>query len=131
MSTLHEMVCVFFLMIRAPPRSTRTGHTRSLHDALPIWPRRSRSTATATAVGRAYVHDMLLAPRPRCPGSTTAIGTSRYAIPTISAMPRDRSEEHTSELQSLMRISYAVFCLKKKKQYKQHLIKYQNIHTHK
>src|SRR3546814_1442008 len=30
--------------------------------------------------------------------------------------PRDRSEEHTSELQSLMRISYAVFCLKKKKQ---------------
>src|SRR3546814_2902104 len=31
-----------------------------------------------------------------------------------------RSEEHTSELQSLMRISYAVFCLKKKKEYKQH-----------
>src|SRR3546814_8286721 len=30
--------------------------------------------------------------------------------------PMDRSEEHTSELQSLMRISYAVFCLKKKKQ---------------
>src|SRR3546814_8678409 len=30
--------------------------------------------------------------------------------------PRSRSEEHTSELQSLMRISYAVFCLKKKKQ---------------
>src|SRR3546814_9642241 len=32
----------------------------------------------------------------------------------------DRSEEHTSELQSLMRISYAVFCLQKKKQTKQH-----------
>src|SRR3546814_9395135 len=32
--------------------------------------------------------------------------------------PRGRSEEHTSELQSLMRISYAVFCLKKKKQHK-------------
>src|SRR3546814_1334393 len=32
---------------------------------------------------------------------------------------RDRSEEHTSELQSLMRISYAVFCLKKKKKHKQ------------
>src|SRR3546814_3027457 len=31
------------------------------------------------------------------------------------AFPRSRSEEHTSELQSLMRISYAVFCLKKKK----------------
>src|SRR3546814_4431906 len=33
---------------------------------------------------------------------------------------RDRSEEHTSELQSLMRISYAVFCLKKKQKQKQH-----------
>src|SRR3546814_1871391 len=38
----------------------------------------------------------------------------------------DRSEEHTSELQSLMRISYAVFCLKKKKTNKQHP---QNSHT--
>src|SRR3546814_2138248 len=33
----------------------------------------------------------------------------------LEAMVRSRSEEHTSELQSLMRISYAVFCLKKKK----------------
>src|SRR3546814_8759711 len=37
------------------------------------------------------------------------------AVPAAS--PACRSEEHTSELQSLMRISYAVFCLKKKKQY--------------
>src|SRR3546814_1536496 len=37
---------------------------------------------------------------------------------------RDRSEEHTSELQSLMRISYAVFCLKKKKNQK-----YTRIHS--
>src|SRR3546814_3906365 len=35
--------------------------------------------------------------------------------------PGDRSEEHTSELQSLMRISYAVFCLKKKKKQKQEI----------
>src|SRR3546814_2002757 len=35
------------------------------------------------------------------------------------ALPTHRSEEHTSELQSLMRISYAVFCLKKKKKTKQ------------
>src|SRR3546814_1754837 len=34
--------------------------------------------------------------------------------PLGHAFPQDRSEEHTSELQSLMRISYAVFCLKKK-----------------
>src|SRR3546814_6564894 len=57
----------------------------------------------------------LLPPRPRWPvdahrrsGSTTR---GRH-------WPPCRSEEHTSELQSLMRISYAVFCLKKKKQYK-------------
>src|SRR3546814_3794457 len=37
---------------------------------------------------------------------------------------RDRSEEHTSELQSLMRISYAVFCLKKKKNCSNYLIYY-------
>src|SRR3546814_3079504 len=36
----------------------------------------------------------------------------------INILPEGRSEEHTSELQSLMRISYAVFCLKKKKQQK-------------
>src|SRR3546814_8508667 len=39
----------------------------------------------------------------------------------VAAQPaRPRSEEHTSELQSLMRISYAVFCLKKKKTLKKH-----------
>src|SRR3546814_2647929 len=40
---------------------------------------------------------------------------------------RPRSEEHTSELQSLMRISYAVFCLKKKKQATLHTITYNSI----
>src|SRR3546814_1544627 len=44
-------------------------------------------------------------------------------------LKRFRSEEHTSELQSLMRISYAVFCLKKKKQYKTHNNR-TLIHTH-
>src|SRR3546814_6218591 len=44
------------------------------------------------------------------PTATTAI--------TSSATAHNRSEEHTSELQSLMRISYAVFCLKKNKQHK-------------
>src|SRR3546814_8386544 len=47
-----------------------------------------------------------------CPGST-------YMIDRVWARAGMRSEEHTSELQSLMRISYAVFCLKKKK--KQHI----------
>src|SRR3546814_950282 len=49
----------------------------------------------------------------------------RRRLPVIAAgagmaLPALRSEEHTSELQSLMRISYAVFCLKKKKKNKRH-----------
>src|SRR3546814_5480462 len=39
-----------------------------------------------------------------------------FGVPTMMLEYYQRSEEHTSELQSLMRISYAVFCLKKKKQ---------------
>src|SRR3546814_8691527 len=42
---------------------------------------------------------------------------SKMLIDCLLAYSKDRSEEHTSELQSLMRISYAVFCLKKKKQH--------------
>src|SRR3546814_2294647 len=49
---------------------------------------------------------------------------------TYSVVPRMRSEEHTSELQSLMRISYAVFCLKKKK-IKQHNKTAQHTKQHK
>src|SRR3546814_5472724 len=44
--------------------------------------------------------------------------TEAYKIPGLLREAGTRSEEHTSELQSLMRISYAVFCLKKKKLYK-------------
>src|SRR3546814_10323475 len=43
--------------------------------------------------------------------------TSPAHRPAASPFQRHRSEEHTSELQSLMRISYAVFCLKKKNKY--------------
>src|SRR3546814_8972632 len=46
----------------------------------------------------------------------TAMGPLGDLPPTRSDLLPARSEEHTSELQSLMRISYAVFCLKKKKQ---------------
>src|SRR3546814_2109300 len=48
-------------------------------------------------------------------GSSRAL--SCYAAAPFMGARERRSEEHTSELQSLMRISYAVFCLKKKKQY--------------
>src|SRR3546814_2328960 len=49
------------------------------------------------------------------PSFSTATPTTRWRTPTSH-----RSEEHTSELQSLMRISYAVFCLQKKKQHNNH-----------
>src|SRR3546814_7691851 len=55
------------------------------------------------------------------PGSPVPATTAPRAAPPIPP----RSEEHTSELQSLMRISYAVFCLKKKKHYYHHAA-----HTH-
>src|SRR3546814_8181833 len=54
--------------------------------------------------------------------SPSAIWVTSSVRPSRSTSPRRRSEEHTSELQSLMRISYAVFCLKKKKtNIKQHV----------
>src|SRR3546814_9661261 len=55
--------------------------------------------------------------RNRAPRTRT--GSREAGRADIQRVPsRERSEEHTSELQSLMRISYAVFCLKKKKQSK-------------
>src|SRR3546814_3720957 len=48
-----------------------------------------------------------------------AAGVDVEILKRRAAELHERSEEHTSELQSLMRISYAVFCLKKKKKYKQ------------
>src|SRR3546814_3670837 len=54
-------------------------------------------------------------PQPPTPGRLGAsVPTTRAPTPPTSGV---RSEEHTSELQSLMRISYAVFCLKKKTNY--------------
>src|SRR3546814_4889708 len=58
--------------------------------------------------------------RPRCSAGTgSPIYRPRWRRRS-SAFASRRSEEHTSELQSLMRISYAVFCLKKKKQIHEH-----------
>src|SRR3546814_6560028 len=105
-------------MIRRPPRSTRP-------DTLFPYTTLFRSHARQGAAGHA-------APRGAAPGATDRAGLPPAASP-CRADPRRgpefrnermagqrscrrgaRSEEHTSELQSLMRISYAVFCLKKK-----------------
>src|SRR3546814_2195875 len=70
----------------------------------------------ALAVGSPYAPDGVPAPRSLALDLTARDGSTwRTAMNSVPL----RSEEHTSELQSLMRISYAVFCLKKKKQQKQ------------
>src|SRR3546814_2531333 len=56
---------------------------------------------------------------PELSGVIAAAMVINNLIAGLSGILVPRSEEHTSELQSLMRISYAVFCLKKKKKYKQ------------
>src|SRR3546814_1552524 len=93
------MLLFFFLMIRRPPRSTRTDTLfpyttlfRSLrHRRTPGTPADEAGLPGTSAPPPALKPNSLSCRR--CPG---------------------RSEEHTSELQSLMRNSYAVFCLKKK-----------------
>src|SRR3546814_7100602 len=67
-------------------------------------------------------HDRI-AHRRRRQGRCHAVAGRAIAVPEVR-IDSVRSEEHTSELQSLMRISYAVFCLKKKK--KQHTISMSN-----
>src|SRR3546814_1356355 len=90
----------FFLMIRQPPRSTRT-------DTLFPYTTLFRSVLEDYPYGG--LAEYMIAPQyalVKLPDNVSFEAGARFG----------RSEEHTSELQSLMRISYAVFCLKKKKQ---------------
>src|SRR3546814_2358837 len=78
-------------------------------------PRRAQATPVRTRDGRHRPAGTPDPPRLHHPGGATAralVSLTLEATPETTA--RNRSEEHTSELQSLMRISYAVFCLKKK-----------------
>src|SRR3546814_9488720 len=103
---------VFFLLIRLPPRSTRTDT---------LFP--------YTTLFRSRAHPWPLPPAAgECLGSTIPGISNSSARPLRrpaplrhhldqrppQVAPAVRSEEHTSELQSLMRIPYAVFCFKKK-----------------
>src|SRR3546814_4398785 len=87
-SLILMFILFFFLMIRRPPRSTRTD---TLFPYTTLF--RSASLRRTRCFADLVIHG----------GLSPFLGIAM------------RSEEHTSELQSLMRISYAVFCLKKKK----------------
>src|SRR3546814_13860088 len=93
-----------FLMIRRPPRSTRTDT---------LFPYTTLFRSPAVDAGRAAVARTIAA---RHVAHRARMGTACAGDPAWQQSPGRcrRSEEHTSELQSLMRISYAVFCLKKK-----------------
>src|SRR3546814_13803936 len=98
---------VFFFNDTATTEIYTYLHTLSLHDALPIYSTHGPGTACLPRASNAMASSTGLAPIPPDSSSTTRAWTPWSAR-------RFRSEEHTSELQSLMRISYAVFCLKKK-----------------
>src|SRR3546814_7413690 len=99
-------------MIRRPPRSTRT-------DTLFPYTTLFRSAiAPGPDAAEHFVADL-----------ESVLGEDCALLyPQRESLPyEERSEEHTSELQSLMRISYAVFCLKKKKKKKK--INTKHVHT--
>src|SRR3546814_3716421 len=104
-------------MIRRPPRSTRT-------DTLFPYTTLFRSSPMRT-LGRCFSYNLVDLWQSQTPlfsearfrsySSCLAARERAAFLPPLSEVPWVlRSEEHTSELQSLMRISYAVFCLKKK-----------------
>src|SRR3546814_7390351 len=88
------MLCFYFFNDTATTESYTYGLTLSQHDALPI----------SAPIWAPMKRSKRVVPIPVMTASTSTL------------MPEEtiRSEEHTSELQSLMRTSYAVFCLKKK-----------------
>src|SRR3546814_7865225 len=95
-------MCTFFLlMIRRPPRSTRTDT---------LFPYTTLCRSVLAYVAQEAVDVVVVYKIDRL----TREVTGERIRDKIAASKAKRSEEHTSELQSLMRISYAVFCLKKK-----------------
>src|SRR3546814_7721083 len=92
-------------MIRRPPRSTRTDtlfpYTTLFRSALRNNEEIKKGVLTVRKAGKS-AHEYL------------KITIEKGRLTSLNVRSGERSEEHTSELQSLMRISYAVFCLKKK-----------------
>src|SRR3546814_6109724 len=87
-------------MVRRPPRSTRTDTLFPCTTLFRSWSRIGRRGRTSAPQPATCARSYTWVRSPGTSSSSTSVG--------------NRSEEHTSEHQSLMRISYAVFCLKKK-----------------
>src|SRR3546814_4523306 len=116
-------------MIRRPPRSTRTDT---------LFPYTTLFRSKLIAAGDEASLRRALELEPGNEAAITALATllidggtnegKAEALDLLARIP-ERSEEHTSELQSLMRISYAVFCLKKKRKQKQRKVTNTSPHT--
>src|SRR3546814_1353456 len=117
MSTL--LFVFFFLMLRRPPRSTRTDtlfpYTTLFRSFRPAQRRRQPPGAPPARARRETGRPRRGVRRSQPGDGGWPAGGTEGRRRLRAAGPEVRSEEHTSELQSLMRISYAVFCLKKKK----------------
>src|SRR3546814_13997084 len=113
---------IFFLMLRLPPRSTRTDtlfpyttlfRSRQAHAEPEPEPHALHGhlgeADLAHVVEVPAVGEVVAGHVVDGPGTEEA-----HAVELAAALEHPRSEEHTSELQSLMRSSYAVFCLKQK-----------------
>src|SRR3546814_5607053 len=111
-------------MIRRPPRSTRT-------DTLFPYTTLFRSSVFLVDMKEALAAGTLTI-RPidtMMNHATTEIFFDQMRVPAANLIGEERSEEHTSELQSLMRISYAVFCLKNTQQHNHTITMYVLQHT--
>src|SRR3546814_7671401 len=100
-------------MLRRPPRSTRTD---TLFPYTTLFRSKGHGRARDRHEDQAGGGDPCAPRLPLRLGDGLDADIDEFAHPRNGQEPLRRSEEHTSELQSLMRISYAVFCLKKKKE---------------
>src|SRR3546814_1000517 len=136
------LMYLFFLMIRRPPRSTRTDtlfpYTTLFRSTVPqgaapaalptlyLYTRKTMEVLKKILAAAALVSCSAAAGAANLGGAPITFispfppggGTDTLTRMMATAVSQDRSEEHTSELQSLMRISYAVFCLTKKNTHK-------------
>src|SRR3546814_2971203 len=105
---------LFFLMIRRQPRSTRTDtlcpYTTLFRSSEKMWAS-TRKTGYADVAG--WINSLTGGYSRRSGLVSVSPETLKLSVnPLFGGAGRLRSEEHTSELQSLVRLSYAVFCLK-------------------